>query len=555
MVSMFKYLSPVMAAFLLLTAACSGTPEPESSFQRSPTADVESNSPETPVDQRIADALQEAKQQYDDGHYKTSFRFAQQSEALIREYEFPEQELALALTIQGYCLLQLGLIDDYYVKTHGMQEGAVTKFRKAIALKEADFRSELGIALALFRRHGDNIRKAETLADGILLLEGIREDFRRAIASSSDVRRRELLKEAQRKFDVFKMNRTKLLELDYIFRDPNSVKRNADGSGPQAAWLGNLTQNETALLVNDMGWILEDAVDGANMLDDDVQRFRDSALKVADNWRRVRVYWRKAGLTDLQASRDGLLRVRAMDERIAEDTGRMKYFWVDRDLAFVFQSLGAFFLDSALEKTRLQAITEGTPENQVEVRAKELFLSEDFSSWEKSESQRNYKAALTYTQSFVQRHKEFELLRLNKVKAAEESEENTNVFLVDLIGRYRNMMDELVQEERKIRAQMVLEAAALCIEPLFQINDLRLAIVWANELKTMNDKDPIHLFVAATAYFQDKNYQSALDSYQGFMQASSITLDSQRRRVARERISQCEDFLARKSGAGEDTRR
>ena len=233
----------------------------------------------------------------------------------------------------------------------------------------------------------------------------------------------------------------------------------------------------------------------------------------------------------------------------------MAYFWVDRDLAFVFQSLGAFFLDSALEKAHLQAIAAGVGESQLETRAKEIFLDDKFDSWEKQESKRNYTAALTYTQSFGARHQEFELLRVNKVKRAEQSEENTNIFMVDLVARYRTTMDELMQEERKVRTQMVLEAAALCIDPMFQINDLRLAVVWSNELKSMNDKDPIHLFVAATAYYQDEDYQAALDNYEGFMQASSITLDTQRRRISRDRIMQCEQYLAREAGAGEDTRR
>ena len=553
--SMHKLSVSVLGVMLVVLVGCSGTPEPESEFQPGPMADENSNSPQTPIDQRISDALQEAKQQYDDGHYEASFRYSQQAEALIREHEFPEEELAMSLTIQGYCLLQLGLIDDYYVSTHGMQDGAVTKFGRAIEVREGDFRSELGIALAQFRRHGDSIRKAESLGNGILLLEGIREDFRRGIRAKDEARRGELLQEAQRKFDIFKANRTKLLELGYIFQDPTSVKRNIDGTGPEAAWLGKLSQTETGLLVNDLGWILEDALDGATMTADDVDRFRASGLKIADSWRSARKYWRVAGLTDLQNSRDRLLDVRRRDERLAEDMGRMKYFWVDRDLAFVFQSLGAFFLDSALERARMQAISEGVPEADLETRAKEIFLKDSFEAWEKTESRRNYEAALSFTKSFVERHKEFEDLRRRKVADAEESEENTNVFLVDLVSRYRTMMDELMQEERKVRQQMVLEAAALCIDPLFQINDRRLAIVWANELKSMSQKDPIHLFVAATAYFQDGDYQAAKDNYEGFMQASSITLDSQRRKVARQRIMQCEQYLAREAGAGEETRR
>ncbi|MBZ0136689.1 MAG: hypothetical protein K8I27_09980 [Planctomycetes bacterium] len=545
----------VCGATLAAMVGCSGTPEPESAFSASPVADTESNSPETPMDQRISDALQEAKQQYDDGHYDTAFRYAQQAEGLIVEYDFPIEDEAMALTIQGYCLLQRGSIDDYFVKTHGMQEGAVSKFRRAISLRDGDFRSELGIALAQFRRHGDSIRKAESLGDGILTLEAIREDFRRGMNSKLAGKRDELLREAQRKLTVFKTNRTSLIGLGYIFQDPVSIKRNDDGSGPEPEWLGILTQNESELLVNDMNWILDDAIAGAEITAEDTAKFRAAALDIADSWRKVRKYWRVAGLDDLQQSRDRLLQVRKRDETLAEEMGRMSYFWVDRDLAFVFQSLGAFFLDSAMERARLMAIAEGVPELRLEARAKEVFLDTAFDTWEKTESRRNYEAALTYTKSFVNRHRQFEKLRLQRVSEAEESEINSNPFLVDLISRYRATMDELVQEERAMRARMVLEAAALCIDPLFQINDLRLAIVWANELKAMSPSDPIHLFVAATAYFQAEDWEAAMDNYDGYLQASSIANDSRRRTVARQRILECEQYLAREAGAGEDSGR
>jgi hypothetical protein len=540
---------PVFVVAAMLLAGCMGTPEPESAFQPSPVADVGS-SPETPIDQRISDVLQEAKQQYDDRHYSSSFRYAQQAEALIAEHGSTVEDEAMALTIQGYCLLQLGRVDDYTVKTHGRQEGAVSKFRRAIAVRKGDFRSQLGIALAQYRRHGDGIRKAEALGDGVVALESIREDFRRAMNGD---KRSNRLSEVSRRLQLFKKNRTRLIELGYIFRDPNRAPRLEDGTMAEAPWLGSLTESESILALSDMEFILQDAQAGAAD-SDDIAAFRNAALSIADNWRQVRRYWRKQALADLQDARDRLLEVRKKDETLAVEMGRMAYFWVDRDLAFVFQSLGAFFLDSALENARMQAIAEGMDETRLEARAREIFLQEDFEGWEKTESRRNYQAALSYTKSFVERHTEFEKLRLRKVRMAEESDENNNPFLVDLVARYRATMDEMVNEERRMRAQMVLEAAALCIDPIFQINDLRLAIVWSNTLKGMNPTDPIYLFVAATAYFQAGEWASARDNYEGFMQASSITRDTTRRQLARRRITQCEQQLSREAGAGEDTR-
>lgn len=536
----------VCAVAMTLLAGCSGPPEPESVFTPSPFS-AEGVSTETPMDERIVDLLQESKQQYDDGHYETSFRLAEQVDRLILENNFPEEDHAMALTIQGYCLLQLGRIENYYVDTYGMQNGAVSKFEAALKVRSEDFRAQLGIALAQFRRHGDSVLKAEALGSGVVQLESIREDFRRGMAGIETEEGKARLRESNRKLGVFKANRDKLQALGYIFRDPRTVPVRADGSSPEAKWLGTLSETDSVKAVNDMGWILEDALAGTAMSSKDRQVFETSALDLADSWRAVRKYWRLQALKDLQSARDGFLTVRKLDEQIAADTGRMVYFWVDRDLTFVFQSLGAFFLDSGLEAARMKAIAEGVSEDRLEARAKELYLDESFVSDDKLESRRNYQAALSYTESFVRKHKQFEKLRRDKADQAELGDENTNPFMVDLVKRYRNTMDELIEKERTMRAQMILEAAALCIEPLFQVSDIRKANNWANELKSLNPVDPMHHFVRATAYFQDADYETALTEYKAFMTGSSISEHANRRSLARQRIAQCEVELNREA--------
>ncbi|MCG3183914.1 MAG: hypothetical protein ICCCNLDF_02024 [Planctomycetes bacterium] len=549
--SMNKLLVFAVAGAVTLLAGCSGPPDPESELMPNPLQGGEP-APETPMDERIVDLLQESKQQYDDGHYETSFRLAEQVDRLILENQFPEEDHAMALTIQGYCLLQLGHIDDYFVDTFGIQKGAVSKFKLALDVRGDDFRAQLGIALAQFRRHGDSVLKAEALGSGVVQLEAIREDFKRGLAAADTDEGKARLREASRKLAVFKSNRDKLQALGYIFRDPRTVPLRQDGTSAEAKWLGSLSEKDSIAAVNDMGWILEDALEGTAMSSKDRQVFNDSALALADSWRAVRKYWRLQALKDLQAARDGFLKVRKLDEQIAADTGRMAYFWVDRDLTFVFQSLGAFFLDSGLEAARLKAIAEGVTEDRLEARAKEIYLDKNFVSDDKTESKRNYEAALSYTESFVRKHKQFELLRRQKVDEAQLGDENTNPFMVDLVKRYRSTMDELIQSERALRAQMILEAAALCIDPLFQVGDIRKANAWANELKSLDTDDPIHHFVRATAYFQAAEYDSALSEYKAFMTGSSISEHANRRSLARQRIAQCEQHLSRKAGAGED---
>jgi hypothetical protein len=537
----------VFAAAALLLAACSGTPEPESSFQPNPLdpgPDVKSE--ETPIDERIASLLQESKQQYDEGHIEMAWKMAQQVHGLIVEHKFPVEDEVMALTIEGYCLLALGRIDDYYVTTHGIQEGAISKFQNALKFREEDFRCKLGIGLAKFRRHADSIIKAESLGEGVILLESVREDFKRGLGKDGRPR----LKEANRKLELFNGNREALIKLGYIFRDPRTVPLD-DKTGAEPKWLGGLSEADSTLAVNDLLFVITDAVEGKEVSSEDRKAFDANAKALADAWRNVRSYWRLQGLTDLQACRDALLAVREMDKKIAEDTGRMVYFWVDRDLTFVFQSLGAFFLDSGLEKARLQAISEGVGADQLEARAKAIYLDDKYDTADKRNSKANYQAALDYTESFVKKHEEFEKLRLLKSDEAEPDKDNSNPFMVDLVRRYQQTMLELVAEEKAVRTRMVLEATVLCVEPLFQISDITEANVWANKLKSMNPDDPIHHFVRATAYFYTDDFETAKSEYEAFMERSSLTDDANRRSIARMRIMQCDQHISRKAGAGE----
>lgn len=551
MVSMNKLYVFGTVALLAMLVGCRGTPESDSGeFQPNPL-----NAPpgeETPVDIRIADLLQEAKQQYDDGHYESSFRMAEQAENLITEHEYSLSDKALALMIEGYCLLQRGQIDDYFVETFGNQQGAITKFKRSLAINDEDFRAELGIALATFRRHGDSIRKAEALSEGVITLETVREYARRGFQNMDTPEGKELLVEAHRKINIFKANREQLIALEYIFRDTTTVKKDKDGRGPEAKWLAELSQGEGKLAVEDMSWVLEDAIQESTVSEKDRKLVNDNAKALISSWQKVKEHWRIRGLQDLQDSRNRFLSVRKNDIARAAELERMRYFWVDRDLTFVFQSLGAFFLDIGLEQARIKAITQGVSEQQLESRAREIYLDEKFVSYEKEQSKRNYEAALDYTTSFIRSHQAFEMLRINKREAADSNDGNSNPFMVDLVSRYQNMMDDLIQEGRSVRAYMILEAAATCIEPLFQIRDTKRANAWANELQSLDPSNPIHHFVRATAYFQGGVWDTAKSEYEAFMQQSSITQDASRRSIARMRILQSEQNLKRQGNAGED---
>jgi len=246
-------------------------------------------------------------------------------------------------------------------------------------------------------------------------------------------------------------------------------------------------------------------------------------------------------LKDLQGARDSFLEIRR---------NWPGYFWAERDLSFVSQSLGGYFLDVGLEQARLQAVAAGCPDETLETEARHIYLGEGFKSWEKQESARNYKVALEYTLSFVRAHQAVEQLRIGRKEAADYDDIIENPFLVDLVQRYRATMDELIAEEKSMRRAMILEAAALCVDPLFQVNDLDQALVLADQLHKLAPNNPIHQFVKATVYFNKKDWETANVFYTAFLKESSIASDAVQRRVATRRKYECEDKLRRGAAAG-----
>jgi predicted Zn-dependent protease len=251
-------------------------------------------------------------------------------------------------------------------------------------------------------------------------------------------------------------------------------------------------------------------------------------------------------LKDLQSARDGFLRVRKAFPW---------YLWVERDLVFVYQSLGAFFLDIGLQQARRHAVAHGVTPDRIEGETRRIYLSKEFDSWEKRESKSNYDVALQFTESFVRLHQKLEQDRINRRDSADYEDELANPFQVDLVMRFRSTMDELIVEDRDIRVTMILEASALCIEPLFQVNDVRKAEAWATRLQASKPNDPIHHFVRATAYFNVGQYEDAVDSYNAYLKESSPTQDSNRRNLARDRKRQCQFEISRVGNAGEDSGR
>lgn len=528
-------------------AACTTTEQP-AALQANPFSG-EYGSTQTPPEARVADLLQEAKQQYDDRHYPMAFRYAEQAERLIKEHEFTIEDEATAVAIQGFCLLQMKLIEDYAVDSFGRQPGALTKFDKVLKLTPNSFRARLGIALLLFRRHGESIQKAESLDQGVLWLEQIREDTQRALGDGDDRALR--AREAVRKFGILAANREKYLKLGYIFRDPNSMPMDDDGKRAEAPWLGTLTQADEELALKDLQWAIEDADKGAEVSATDRNRAMRGASAVADSWRAVRKYWRVKALKDLQDSRDRFLAIRK--ESIAAnkvDKDEPVYFWVDRDLTFVYQSLGGYFLDIGLEQARLKAIAAGRLDDTLEQEARRIYCSDEFKSWEKEQSQKNYKDSLDFTVSFIRAHQKFERTRVDAKERADYDDINANPFLVDLVQRYRATMDELIAEERGMRASMILEAAALCIDPVFQINDTEQALAFAGQLQALSPRNPIHYFVRATAHYTDGDFAAAKPEYAAFLRDSSLTDNAVQRRIARQRAMECDEELRRSGGAG-----
>jgi hypothetical protein len=528
----------------MLAAACSSTEQEyqASDMRVNPMNPDTAQSPSTPMHQRIADVMREAKQQYDDGHYPTALHLGRQGEALMREQRYPPIEIALALSIQGYSLLQMGYVDDYYVKDAGTQRGALTRFEQAKQLRPEDFRANLGVALALFRRHGDHVRKSEVLGEGVITLAVLEEDLPAAIRMPEGNDRRMALRTCGDKLRAFIRSRQRLVDTGYIFHDPYSVKLGADPSTVSPRAIGELPLAEEMLLLQDITDVLEDALSDAQVTSEDVAGAVRRLERVREHWREVQKHWRMETLKDLQAARDGLLQAR---DRIPD------YFWVYRDLVFVYQALGALFLDMGLQDARLDAIAGGARDNVIESEARRRYLDPDNETWAKSNSARNYRDALNLTRVFITHHQRFEQDRIARRNTTSfEDDDNSNPFLVDLVLRYRDTMDELIEEERNFRAQMMMEAAVLCFDPLFQVNDIQQAILWADRVRTLKVGDPIHHFIRATAQFHGGMYAEALRSYEAFLEDSSITGDSGRRAVARRRILQCERRIERTAGAG-----
>lgn len=543
-----KKLILAVSVLTMAIAGCGSTDDSGRGLRPNPVTQS-GESQDTPPLERISHLLQEAKQQYDDGHYETSFRMAEQVEDLINEHDFPPEDHAMALNIQGYSLMQLGRLEDYYIKTFGVQRGAMTKFERVLEIRPEDFRATLGLALVRFRRHGDSVRKGESLGQGVIFLAGIREDFRRGYEAEGEAAK-ELFHTATRKLSEFRGSRSKLHELGYIFRDATTVKPGPDAL-EKSDWLGSLSADEANLALLDMEAILHDIADSGEVTEDDRDVFNRQSERIASHWGTVRKYWRQRALTDLQAARDAMLAIRE-DQQERYENEVPNYFWIDRDLTFVFQSLGAFFLDSGLETTRKIAISRGVPLEDLEEEAKRIYIDESFDNWQKTESRRNYEAALSFTRSFIRSHVAFERMRRQRQDDASVAEsDNANPFMVDLVTRYRRMMDQLIEEERSLRVQMILEAAAMCIDPLFQINDIAQANTWANEVRANIPDNPLHHFVRATAYFEGRRWDEALSEYQAFMRDSSPVEDQNRRSVARQRVMQCETYVSRNATGGE----
>src|SRR5690606_33957552 len=170
----------------------------------------------TPLVRRIASVLQEAKRQYDDRSYAAAMQWAASAESLIPEHEHPDRGLALAIIIQGYCLLQAQRIEPYFLRSAGRQSGAIERFIESEKLNRDDLRARLGIGLALFRLHADKVRKAEWMNNGMLALEAMEQDLNAAAEAEEPLL---ILERARRRHRSFQTNRQELLKLEYVFRD------------------------------------------------------------------------------------------------------------------------------------------------------------------------------------------------------------------------------------------------------------------------------------------------------------------------------------------------
>ncbi|MCF6228773.1 MAG: hypothetical protein L3J82_08965 [Planctomycetes bacterium] len=488
----------------------------------------ESQSTKTPTDERIADLLLNAKQAYDDGHYESSFRYAEGAESLVKEHEMALRDQALAVVIQGYCLLQLGYVDNYYVEGVGIQVGAITKFKKALKLGTTDFRATLGVGLALFRRHGDHIRKVNALTKGASALYAFEFNALEGMNKLPEADGKVQIKRALKDVIAIIADGQKMADVGYVFRDPSTV---ALGMQKIAPLLGNLEEGQTKLLGDDVIYALEDAAKTGLSNENDFKMVDANTTLIRDNWLDVRKYWQTRAIKDLQEARDMFLALRK---------AAPGYFWVDRDLTFTYQSIGAFFLDISLDIARNQAIAERVRPHEVEARTDQIFLSDDFNPWQTADSQKNYSDALDFLQSFMISHQKFVALRINRRDNNTFDDETENPFLADLVRISHGVMSDLIAEEEEMRSKLVLEAASMCIDPQFQLNDIPRALGYARQLKAMDARNPIHYFVAATAYFQDKDWELAKAAYEAFMSGSSISEDGSQRTISRRRIMECE---------------
>ena len=526
---------------------------------------------ETDPEKRVNDMLQQAKAAYDDGTYQAAHRYAEQAERLVREKKVKDKGyVATAINIQAYSLLQLGLVDDYRPEgMPGYVRGALTKFEDALRVSPDSFRAQLGLALCKFRRHGVNVSKSEKLGEGVLCLAQIEATLHRAFEAKEEATRRAEFKRASDLYAVLISGRDKLLAIYEIFHDPSSMpldpntrtrpeaprlpRREVDSRGRPVEF----GEERETLVIKDLQWVIETARDGGNLRAEAPQLARESAALVRTYWSDVRFYWRKKALKDLQEARDAFLELERRDREQKRGTDQMRYFWIDRDLGFVFLSMGAFFLDMAFEEARQQSLAMGRPVNEVERHARSIIIDSRVKTEYKTEARRNYESALSYFSRFVQQHEQFERLMLNKAEKADYNDVTENPFLVDLQARYRSEMLESVREERGMRRAIILEQCSLVVDPLYQNPDLEKALLFAAQLKALNPRDPIHHFVRATAYFErgaayqagndpesaNSDFVNARDEYQAYMRASSVVEDAAQRRRARDRVEECEKFI------------
>ncbi len=552
-----------------------GGQSPEETTAPSKIVDLGKDNPkgsETDPEQRVTDALQAAKSAYDDQNYEAAHKYAETAENLVIEKDVKDRGYrATALNIQAYALLQLGLIEDYRpLDLPGYVRGAMTKFKNALELEPKSFRAQLGLHMCQFRRHSVNIVKAEKLGEGVLCLSELEHVLTQAFAEADAKKQKSLFNQAWQLYGLLAAGRSKLLEIYEIFHDPMSVPLNEkDGTRADAPRLGRMPakEGEKAVAyseemeiqdVTDLKYVIQDGKDAKPLSKDDKVTAFAALNRIRSYWRDVRHYWRVKALEDLQYSRDGQLKLRQRDLDEKKGREKMRYFWIDRDLGFTFTALGAFFLDIAFEEARMQVIAEGKPLENLEVLARAKVISAEFQNKAKATAKANYEAALSYYVSFVQEHERFEVYMLNKAEKADFNDATENPFLVDLQSRYVSEMLESVREERGMRRAIILEEAAMVIDPLYQICDLERALVFAAKLKSMDPKDPIHHFVRATAYWEraksslakketetaKSDFINAREEYDAFIRASSILDDAMRKR-ARQRHDDCDSALRR----------